>query len=111
MDARMTTDADLIRNAARAFADREAFRSFGVSLSYRDRLAQANCVTSWLQRDGLDEGDRVAIMMPNLLPYPVCLYGALLGGYVVVGIMKSAPARSWCDARHPAGADSPSAAP
>jgi len=47
---------------------------------------RAASVTSWLQQTGLRKGDRVAIMMPNLLPYPVCLYGALLGGYAAVSI-------------------------
>src|SRR6266542_2129497 len=85
-EPRIATVADLIRNAARDFADCEAFRSLGVPLTYRELVAQAECVTSWLQQAGLEKGDRVAIMMPNLLPYPVALYGALLGGYVVVGV-------------------------
>src|SRR5262249_47038841 len=61
-------------------------RSFGVGLTYARLLALARRVAAWLQDAGLEKGDRVAIMMPNLLPYPVCLYGALLGGYCVVGI-------------------------
>jgi long-chain acyl-CoA synthetase len=82
----LATIADLIDNAGRKFAGQEAFRSLGISLTYRELLAHAGNVTSWLQQAGLAKGDRVAIMMPNLLPYPVCLYGALLGGYTVVNV-------------------------
>jgi hypothetical protein len=62
------TVADLIGNAAHEFVDREAFRSFGVSLTCRDPLAHADAATSWLQRAGLTPSDRMALMMPNLLP-------------------------------------------
>src|SRR5262249_25470298 len=61
-------------------------RSFGVGLTYARLLLLASRVAAWLQQVGLKKGDRVAIMMPNVLAYPVCLYGALLGGYCVVGI-------------------------
>ncbi len=84
--APVATVAELIVRAAREFADREAFRSFGVSLSYRDLVERAGEVASWLQQQGLAKGERVALMMPNLLPYPVCLYGAILGGHPVVGV-------------------------
>jgi long-chain acyl-CoA synthetase len=80
------TIVELIERAGKLFGGREAFRSMGTSLTYRELLLQAGGVTSWLQQVGLRKGDRVAIMMPNLLPYPVCLYGVLLGGYVVVSI-------------------------
>jgi long-chain acyl-CoA synthetase len=85
-DRPLTTIVNMIERAGDLFGDREAFRSLGSSLSYRELLVQAGSVTSWLQQTGLRKGDRVAIMMPNLLPYPVCLYGALLGGYVVVSV-------------------------
>lgn len=80
------TVAQMIEQAADRFGDREAVRSMGTSLSYRDLLAEARRVTSWLQQAGLQPGDRVAIMLPNVLAYPVCLYGAFLGGYVVVTV-------------------------
>jgi long-chain acyl-CoA synthetase len=80
------TIAAMIERAGRDFADAEAYWSLGAALSYRDLLTHARSVTSWLQRSGLKKGDRVAIMMPNLLPYPVTLLGALLGGHVVVNV-------------------------
>ena len=79
------TLADLIRAGAR-FAAAEAFRALGVSLTYGEVLEHANAVTAWLQQQGVRRGDRVAIMLPNLLSYPVILYGALLGGHAVVNV-------------------------
>jgi long-chain acyl-CoA synthetase len=78
------TIAALIERAGREFGDAEAFWSLGTSLSYGEVLAHARSTACWLQQAGLAKGDRVAIMMPNLLPYPVAVFGALLGGFVVV---------------------------
>jgi long-chain acyl-CoA synthetase len=62
-----------------------AYTSMGVTLSYAqiDRLSRA--FAAWLQhRSGLTRGDRVALMMPNILQYPIALFGALRAGMVVV---------------------------
>jgi long-chain acyl-CoA synthetase len=84
--ARLGTLADLFTGAIDRYGDRIAFRSFGADLSYRDLGRAAEAVTSWLQGQGLAKGDRVAIMMPNLLAYPAILIGAIRGGYTVVNI-------------------------
>src|SRR3546814_12330048 len=47
-----------------------------------DRLSRD--FAAWLQSRGLRQGDRVALMLPNLLQYPVCLFGALRAGCAVV---------------------------
>ena len=49
-----------------------------------DDLSRA--MGAWLQSRGLERGDRVAIMMPNVLQYPVCMAGILRAGYVVVNV-------------------------
>ena len=49
-----------------------------------DEMSQA--LGAWLQSKGLVRGDRVAIMMPNVLQYPVCVAGILRAGYVVVNV-------------------------
>jgi len=67
------------------FAGRPAFENFGVRLSYAeiDRLSRA--FAAYLQRElGLAKGDRIALMIPNLLQYPVALLGAWRAGLVVV---------------------------
>ena len=77
--------AAIIDEAIARFPDRPAFENMGVRITFAelDRLAKdfAGYLTS---EAGLARGDRVALMMPNLLQYPVALVGALRAGLVVV---------------------------
>ncbi|MDP2253045.1 MAG: AMP-binding protein, partial [Thiobacillus sp.] len=78
---------DLLEQSCERFRARPAFTSMGVSLSYDelDRLSQA--FGAWLQHEaGHKRGERVAIMLPNLLQHPVALFGALRAGMVVVNV-------------------------
>src|SRR5690606_5774474 len=68
----------------RRFADRPAYASLGVTISYAERDRLSRDFAAWLQSRGMRQGDRVALMLPNLLQYPVCLFGALRAGCVVV---------------------------
>ncbi|GGO86716.1 long-chain-fatty-acid--CoA ligase [Marinobacterium nitratireducens] len=79
------TVMDVVARVCRDYADRPAFSSFGRTLSYGelDRLADAFAV--YLQRNtDLEPGDRIAIQLPNIIQYPVALFGALRAGLVVV---------------------------
>jgi long-chain acyl-CoA synthetase len=78
--------ADLIVEHCERFADREAFWSRGRSLSFGECLAAARAFAGWLRLQGVAPGERVAIMLPNVLAFPVADYGALLGGHVVVNV-------------------------
>jgi long-chain acyl-CoA synthetase len=82
---RYTSLVDLLESTFQTFAMRPAFHNMGRTLSYAevDRLSyQFAC---YLQNDlKLSRGDRVAIMMPNLLQYPVALFGLLRAGMVAV---------------------------
>lgn len=84
--ARVEPLPDMIRSSVAAYADRPAVESFGKRLTYREYGEAAEAFTSWLQRQGLQKGDRVALMMPNVLAYPVALAGVLLGGFTVVNV-------------------------
>jgi len=78
---------DMFEQSCARFAVRPAFTNMGVSLSFAelDRLSLA--FAAWLQQvAGLQKGERVAIMLPNLLQYPVALFGALRAGLVVVNV-------------------------
>ena len=69
------------------FRDRPAFVSMGVALSYGEVDALSRDFAGYLCNDlGLTPGERVAIMLPNLLQYPVALIGALRAGLVVVNV-------------------------
>ncbi|MDJ1159239.1 AMP-binding protein [Chelatococcus sp. SYSU_G07232] len=85
-EASFGTLVELFRNATRSFADRPAYESFGKRITYGEFAGAAEAVASWLQAQGLRKGDRVAIMMPNVLAYPAALFGVLLGGYTVVNV-------------------------
>ena len=66
------------------FADRAAFSNFKVTLTYR-QIRDLDCAFAVAIQDlGLVKGDRIALMMPNILQYPVCLLGALRAGLIVV---------------------------
>jgi len=76
---------DMFEQACRRYADRPAFSSLGVTLSYRDLEENSRAFAAWLQnRTNLKPGDRIAVMMPNLVQYPVVVFGALRAGLVVV---------------------------
>src|SRR5690606_5972396 len=70
----------------RKYGDRPAFTSMGRSISFNDLERHSRDLAAWLQAQGLAPGARVAIMMPNVLQYPVTMLAALRAGYVVVNV-------------------------
>ncbi|MDD2885809.1 MAG: long-chain-fatty-acid--CoA ligase [Dechloromonas sp.] len=74
----------LFEEACRKFADQVAYISMGKTMTYRQLDEDSRAFAGWLQSLGLQKGDRVALMMPNLLQYPVALFGTLRAGCVVV---------------------------
>ncbi len=82
---RFTCIASLFREACRRFADRPAFSGLGHTLSYAELERQSAAFAAWLQEyTDLQPGDRIAIQLPNLLQFPVVVFGALRAGLVVV---------------------------
>ncbi len=76
---------DIFHQSCRKFASRPAFTCMGKTLTYAELDALSRDFASYLQNvAGLEAGARVAIMMPNLLQYPVALFAALRAGLVVV---------------------------
>lgn len=77
----------LLLDSCRRFHDRPAFSNRGISMTYGELDHQSRAFAAWLQQArGLRKGDRVAIMLPNLLQYPVALFGALRAGLTVVNV-------------------------
>ncbi len=66
--------------------DAHAYVSMDKTLTYRQLDEQSTAFAAWLQGRGLARGDRVAIMMPNVLQYPVAVFGILRAGCVVVNV-------------------------
>lgn len=75
---------DLFEQSCGQYAGNTAYVSMGASLTYAQTLDKARAFAGWLQAQGVSKGDRVALMMPNLLQYPICLFGTLMAGAAVV---------------------------
>ena len=79
--------ADLFTKYTKLYQGNTAFINMGASISYQELGQQAHDFAAYLQQDlGLVKGDRFAIMIPNLLQYPIALFGALLAGLTVVNV-------------------------
>ncbi|OBT13378.1 long-chain-fatty-acid--CoA ligase [Vibrio sp. UCD-FRSSP16_10] len=69
------------------FADKTAFINMGHSLTYRELNEKSDAFAAYLQCElKAKKGDRIALMMPNLLQYPITILGALKAGLVVVNV-------------------------
>ena len=76
----------LIEEAFTKYRSRDAYVGFGKSVTFGQIDEWSQCFAAWLQSKGLQKGDRVAIMMPNLIQYPIALAGVLRAGLVVVNV-------------------------
>ena len=78
---------DLLATTCARFADLPAYSSMGSALSFQQLDEASRAFAAWLQKEArLKRGDRVALMLPNLLQYPVALFGILRAGMVVVNV-------------------------
>ncbi|MBN3855139.1 AMP-binding protein [Paraburkholderia sp. Ac-20340] len=88
-DVDVTQYASLVQffdDCTARFRDRVAYVSAGSPMTYGALARKATAFASWLQVAGVRAGDRVAIMLPNTLQYPVALFGALKAGAIVVNV-------------------------
>jgi len=77
----------MLEASVRRFNAKPAFESFGARITYNDLDRLSRQFAAYLQSGlGLKKGDRVAVMMPNILQYPVAVYGILRAGMVVVSV-------------------------
>jgi len=77
---------ELFEATVAKYAIRPAYTNMGKTLSFGDLGRMSRAFGAWLQARGLARGARVAVMMPNCLQYPVCVFGILGAGYVVVNV-------------------------
>lgn len=78
---------DLLENSFRQYPERPAFTSMGATLSYAELDELSMRFAAYLKNTlGLVRGERLAIMLPNLLQYPVVMFGAFRAGLVVVNV-------------------------
>ncbi|MFT4195517.1 long-chain-fatty-acid--CoA ligase [Ottowia sp.] len=76
----------LIEEAFGKYAGRTAYSFMGKAISFADTDAESRALAAYLQGLGLQRGDRVAIMMPNVPQYPAAVAAVLRAGYVVVNV-------------------------
>jgi long-chain acyl-CoA synthetase len=80
------TVAQVLEESMKKYAARTAFVCMGKSITYAQIDAASRSLGAWLQSRGIAPGSRVAMMMPNIMQYPVCVAAILRAGYVVVNV-------------------------
>lgn len=69
------------------YSNKVAFENMGVAMTFKELRQHSENFAAWIQNNTtLVPGDKIAIQMPNLLQYPVCIYGSLLAGMIVVNV-------------------------
>ncbi len=96
---------DIFEKSCARFRELPAYGNMGVSMSYGELDQLSRDFAAYLQNElGLVKGDRVAIMLPNLLQYPVALFGTLRAGLIVVNVNPLYTARELEHQLHDSGA-------
>ena len=75
---------DMIDDCLKKYRDLPAFISMGKTLTFGELDALSTQFGAYLHARGLEPGDRIALMMPNMLQYPIALFGAFRAGLIVV---------------------------
>ncbi|MBM7060565.1 long-chain-fatty-acid--CoA ligase [Pseudomonas sp. UL073] len=76
---------EVFERSCKKFADRPAFSNMGVTLTYAELERHSAAFAAYLQKHtDLKPGDRIAVQMPNILQYPIAVFGAMRAGLVVV---------------------------
>lgn len=74
----------IVATSCQQFAQRAAYEQMGRSISFAELDQHIDAFAAWLQKQGYAKGERLAIMLPNCLQYPIAMFGALRAGLVVV---------------------------
>ncbi len=76
---------DFLDDCVDRFGDKPAFENMGVELTFKELDEQSTALANYLaQKTSLKKGDRIALQMPNVLQYPIALFGVLKAGMIVV---------------------------
>jgi len=78
--------SELLEDSFRKNRDRRAFVCMGQAITYGELDDMSTKLAAWFQNQGLKRGARVALMMPNVLQYPVAIAAVLRAGYIVVNV-------------------------
>ncbi len=81
---RFTTLKELLADSTKQFGPKPAFTCMGKTITFAELDKMSDAFGAYLHYRGLQPGDKVALMMPNLLQYPIALHGVLKAGLVIV---------------------------
>lgn len=76
----------LLEESFSKYRNQNAYVCMGKSITFGDIDQKSRALGAWLQAQGLNQGDRVAIMMPNILQYPIAVAAVLRSGFVAVNV-------------------------
>ena len=77
---------DMFEKATNDYANNDAFINMGHAITFKTLHSQALAFAAYCQSLGLQKGDKIALMMPNVLQYPIALFGGLLAGLTIVNV-------------------------
>nr|WP_208609060.1 long-chain-fatty-acid--CoA ligase [Burkholderia stagnalis] len=97
--------AHLLDESFATFATRDAYACMGRTMTYAALDRHSRDLGAWFQRQGLPKGARIAVMMPNVLQYPVTVAAALRAGYTIVNVNPLYTPRELEHQLHDSGAE------
>jgi len=74
----------MVEECFERFASTDAYVQMDRAMTYREVGEHSRAFAAWLQKSGIKKGERIAIMLPNVLQYPIAMFGAFRAGLVVV---------------------------
>ncbi|MCF5663154.1 AMP-binding protein, partial [Pseudomonas syringae] len=75
----------VLKQSCERFADKPAFSNLGKTITYGELYELSGAFAAWIQQyTDLQPGDRIAVQLPNLLQYPIAVFGAIRAGLIVV---------------------------
>jgi long-chain acyl-CoA synthetase len=77
---------EVFDESVKKYADLPAYQNMGRTITFHELEKLSRDFGAWLQSQGLAKGARVALMMPNVLQYPISIFGVLRAGYTVVNV-------------------------
>ena len=83
---RYSSLVDIYEQSIAKYGDKTAYINMGHSITFNQLDQYTEAFAAYLQSQGLKKGDAVAVMMPNLFQYPVCIFGILRAGMSVVNV-------------------------
>lgn len=86
LPAENTSLVDIIERSFELYPSNDALHFMGKTMSYSELDQYSKQIAAYLQSRGLEKGDRVAIMLPNVFQYPIIALGVLRAGYVLVNV-------------------------